>query len=447
MPDDRQLPRDDRSLEERGAALLAPSRRGPQTIPRVVSLLVLIAVLLLTAVLFFRVMALFVVPLFLAGVLVVVFEPLFTWVCGKLPGRPGLASLATTALIWLVVLVPFGLAGWKAIVETARVAEVMTTEVEHIIDVLEERENDEITPQERTRAERIQLWYRRLSGRELDPAEYADVRSRVTGAAARRVLPAGVTGVQSIATVAIGLVVMTVAVYYFFADGPAMVRTLMHLSPLDDAYEAELLDRFSDVSRAVVLATVLSAIAQGVLAGAGYWFALSSDAPVFLLTVATALLAMVPFVGAAAVWIPVSAWLVFLQGEVFAGAALALYGALVVSTVDNIIKPVVLHGQSKLHPLLALLSVLGGVMVLGPIGVLVGPMLVTFLQALLIMLRRELDSIEEEAGRIDAENEAARAAATPPTPASAEKPRDENADEQDQPDDSVRSGDGGDESL
>jgi predicted PurR-regulated permease PerM len=79
---------------------------------------------------------------------------------------------------------------------------------------------------------------------------------------------------------------------------------------------------------------------------------------------------------------------------------LALYGACVVSVADNIIKPIILHGQSNLHPLLALLSVLGGVRALGPIGIFVGPMAVAFLQALLNILNVELKNLEErrEAG-------------------------------------------------
>ena len=63
---------------------------------------------------------------------------------------------------------------------------------------------------------------------------------------------------------------------------------------------------------------------------------------------------------------------------------------------DNVIKPIVLHGQSNLHPLLALLSVIGGVSTLGPIGIVIGPMVVVFLQTLLKILRRELDGIEHE---------------------------------------------------
>jgi predicted PurR-regulated permease PerM len=84
----------------------------------------------------------------------------------------------------------------------------------------------------------------------------------------------------------------------------------------------------------------------------------------------------------------------FFAKNTFVAAGLAVWGMGVVSTVDNIIKPIVLHGQSKLHPLLALLSVLGGVGALGPIGIFVGPIAVAFLQAALTMLQTELDSLD-----------------------------------------------------
>jgi predicted PurR-regulated permease PerM len=198
---------------------------------------------------------------------------------------------------------------------------------------------------------------------------------------------------------------MVISLYYFLADGPGMIRTALDLSPLDSQYEQELLARFGQVSRAVVVATLLSALVQGSLAGFGYYFALPGGAPIFLLTAATMVTAMVPFVGAAAVWIPVCVWVllqgprevdgVMQTGDWVTFVILAVYSTIVVSGIDNLIKPFVLQGQSNLHPLLALLSILGGVQVLGPVGILVGPMLVSFLQALLEMLRKELDSFSE----------------------------------------------------
>jgi predicted PurR-regulated permease PerM len=200
-----------------------------------------------------------------------------------------------------------------------------------------------------------------------------------------------------------GMFVLVIALYYFLVDGPKMIRAAMRLSPLDDKYEAELFAEFANVSRAVVLATLLSAGGQAILAGIGY--AVVGAGPLFLLTVVTGLMAMVPFVGAAAVWLPVALWVAFVDqapgaaeaGRLIPGIGLAIYGAVVVSMADNVIKPWVLHGQSNLHPLLALLSVLGGVKTLGPIGLLVGPMVVSFLQALLNMLNTELRKDSGEA--------------------------------------------------
>ena len=105
------------------------------------------------------------------------------------------------------------------------------------------------------------------------------------------------------------------------------------------------------------------------------------------------LLTLVPFVGAAIVWVPVCLWLYAVEGRTTAAVLLAVYCIAVVSMVDNLVKPLVLHGRSNLHPLLALLSVLGGVQALGPIGIFVGPMVVAFLQTLLNMVHAELNSM------------------------------------------------------
>ncbi|MCD4728656.1 MAG: AI-2E family transporter, partial [Pirellulales bacterium] len=118
---------------------------------------------------------------------------------------------------------------------------------------------------------------------------------------------------------------------------------------------------------------------------------------VFLLTALSMLFTLVPFVGAAIVWVPVCLWLFAVEGRTLPAVLLAIYCCTVVSMADNLIKPMVLHGGSNLHPLLALLSVLGGVQALGPIGILVGPMVVVFLQTLLNMVHTELGKMTARA--------------------------------------------------
>ena len=110
---------------------------------------------------------------------------------------------------------------------------------------------------------------------------------------------------------------MILSLYYFLADGPAMIRALMRLSPLDDKYEAQLIEQFGNVTRAVVLATFLSALAQGILAGIGFYFA--GVGSVFLLTVLAMLFAIIPFIGSAGVWVPVCLWMYFVDERTVAG--------------------------------------------------------------------------------------------------------------------------------
>jgi len=203
----------------------------------------------------------------------------------------------------------------------------------------------------------------------------------------------GATGSFFVRTI-FGGVILLVATFFFFLDGPSMIKNMMHLSPLDDRYEEELLLEFDRISRAVVLATLLSALAQGLTAGVGYYFAGMESLP--LLIMLTCMFALVPFVGPAVVWIPVCCYLAFFDNRPTAAIALACWGVLVVGTIDNFVKAFVLHGQSQLHPLLALLSVLGGVQALGPVGIVVGPMVVALLQTLLSILQRELLQFEQQ---------------------------------------------------
>lgn len=402
------------------------SKFGDLYVPRVVSFIVLLAIILLVGIVFFRVMAQFIVPLFLACVLLVVFQPLHRWFFNKFPKWPRLAALLTTFTILITVLAPTIYLGWNAYIECAHRIEEVNRKSVAKREAAAARPAPAASNSTAASASVAAPGNKSLYSRLLEEAhKWTELLNQKTGISISRaqleeffrdaigwvgdVLPL-VAGAA--VRILIGLVIMIIALYYFFADGPAMINGLMGLSPMDRRHELELLAKFSEISRSVVLATLLSAIAQGVLAGIGFYFALPSGAPIFLLVALTMVLAIVPFVGAAGVWVP-TCIIIFLFGEnVFVvggeavdggnwkvALALAIYCGVVVSGIDNIIKPLVLHGQANLHPLLALLSILGGIQVLGPVGILVGPMLVSFLQALLAMFRKELERWEDPTQR------------------------------------------------
>ena len=353
---------------------------------RIVSLVVLVAILLVMATLFFEVMANFLLPLFLAVLLVVMFGPLHRWFRARCRGYDRIAAALTTTSILLMVLIPL----LALLVEAGYEAEAVYRAAVHspaLVEASPGKGPADITALADWAAEKIVAFGGRLNL----TLDRNDIEHNITRGVQQFLAPLALRTTQYLGGMLIGLFVLILATYYFFADGALMIRAVLRLSPLEGNRTQELIDQFDSVTRAVVVATLLSAFVQGLLAGLGFYVA--GLGSVFLLTALSMLLTLVPFVGAAIVWAPVCLWLYAVEGRTAAAMLLAAYCIAVVSMVDNVVKPLVLHGRSNLHPLLALLSVLGGVQALGPIGIFVGPMAVAFLQTLLNMVHAELDSM------------------------------------------------------
>jgi predicted PurR-regulated permease PerM len=335
---------------------------------RVISLVILTVLVLLFGVLFFQVMAGFFVPLFLAVLLAVLFRPVHAWIVARSRGHSRIAALITTIVVLLIIFIPVLLLTLRAATEAYTLVR-----------------DPERFPVNRETIGRGVDWFNEQFGTSLTVEQ---IRTTAVAEARELLVPVAEGTPGFVGGLLLGLAVMAVALYYFLADGPQILAAIGDMLPLESGHQRRLIDEFAAISRAVALATILSALSQAVLAGIGYYFA--GLGSVLLLTMLTFLGGMIPFVGATIVWLPACLWLYFVQGETVAAVVLAVWCALVVSMVDNLIKPLVLHGQSNLHPLFALLSVLGGVQALGAIGIFVGPMAVVFLQAGLKMLNAEL---------------------------------------------------------
>ncbi|RJQ49292.1 MAG: AI-2E family transporter [Gammaproteobacteria bacterium] len=169
-----------------------------------------------------------------------------------------------------------------------------------------------------------------------------------------------------------------IAVFFLYRDGEKLLsqaRRVLHrfLGVRVDAYLAAA----GAMTQAVVYGLVLTALAQGVLAGLGYWAA-GLEAPV-LLAALTVLIALIPF-GTPFVWGSIGVWLL-LNGQVAAGAGLLLWGALVVSWVDNLVRPLVISSATRVPFLLVMFGVLGGLAAFGLVGLFLGPVILAVLVA------------------------------------------------------------------
>ena len=177
---------------------------------------------------------------------------------------------------------------------------------------------------------------------------------------------------------ALNFTVMLFLLYFFIRDGLGMARAAISLVPLEPARRDDLQDRLGAVTRAVVLGTVVTAMIQGLLLGIGF-AVVGLPAPV-VFGVIGALLSIVPFGGTALVWMPAVAMLLF-QGRYVAAIVLASIG-LVVSTVDNFLKPFLISGRAVVPTIAVFIGVLGGLIAFGVIGLFLGPVVIALAIAL-----------------------------------------------------------------
>jgi predicted PurR-regulated permease PerM len=165
-----------------------------------------------------------------------------------------------------------------------------------------------------------------------------------------------------------------------------MIQKAMNLSPLKNRQEKLLLANFINTSRATLKGSLVVAILQGILSGIILWIAGIPSA--VLLGVISFFVSLIPFAGPALILVPIGVISLFL-GNIWQGIVLIVFAILVVSTIDNFIRPKLVEEGSGLHPLLVFLSTLGGIALFGIAGFLLGPVIMVLLITLLDIYRRE----------------------------------------------------------
>jgi len=163
---------------------------------------------------------------------------------------------------------------------------------------------------------------------------------------------------------------MLYAMFFFLIDGRALLNRVLYYVPLTPQDEARLVARFVSVTRATLKGALFIAIVQGLLAGVAFLLA-GVPGAAFWAAIMT-VLSMIPAVGAALVWIPAVIYL-FVVGHTLAALGLLAWCVLVVSTVDNLLRPRLVGRDTRMPDLLVLLSTLGGILLFGAVGVIVGP--------------------------------------------------------------------------
>jgi predicted PurR-regulated permease PerM len=178
--------------------------------------------------------------------------------------------------------------------------------------------------------------------------------------------------------------IMLVVLFFTLRDGPQMVSAVAELIPWPEDLKIALSTELVELLHALVFGTVVTAMLQGILVGAAF-AVLDLRAPVVFGALA-ALLAMLPVGGTALVWGPAAIVLV-MQDRWIAASALALWGALLVGTMDNLLQPYLVAHRVRIGTMTIFVGVIGGLAAFGLLGIILGPMILVFAKALLRLVR------------------------------------------------------------
>jgi predicted PurR-regulated permease PerM len=295
-----------------------------------------------------------------AVALAVLFAPLHRWLESR-TRRPNLAATISIVLIVLVVLLPVAFVVDRIIAEADRAADALKTLVEGGV------------------------WRRALEahpgiaplGRWID--QYFDLPGLLQTAAAW-LTDITTSFVWGSVLQLVGFVLAFYLLFYLLRDRSAVLESLRAVSPLSKEDMNQLLGEIHETVRTTVYGTFAVAAVQGVLGGLMFWW-LGLAEPL-LWGVVMGLLGVVPVLGAFVIWIPAAIFLA-LEGSGWKAMLLVIWGTIVVGGIDNLLYPMIVGQRLKLHSILALVSILGGLIVLGPSGLILGPVTFTVTRVLL----------------------------------------------------------------
>lgn len=180
-----------------------------------------------------------------------------------------------------------------------------------------------------------------------------------------------------------GIVIFFV-LFFALRDWEDLYSYLKTLSPLSPKTEELFFHKFEEVTNSILYGQIIVGIVQGLTAGIGYLIFGVSNA--LSLTLLTVFFGIIPMIGPAIVWVPIDIFL-FVQGRIGPAIGLLVYGLLVVSTIDNIIRPWIVSKRTKLNAGIVLIGMIGGMYVFGVLGLILGPLILAYSMIILDLYR------------------------------------------------------------
>ena len=318
---------------------------------------VLLLLALFISAIFLSMIRAFLMAILLAGIFSALARPLYKRVERWYGGRRGLASLSTLMVIVIVVILPLGILMGIVTAQAIKVGQTVTPWVQEQI----------AQPGEFHRLLSSLPFYDQL-------VPYSDTIWRKAGELIGTVSRFLISSLSTATMGAVNFLFMTFAMLYtmffFLIDGDKLLNKILYYLPLHDQDEQRMLEKFTSVTRATLKGTAVIGLLQGGLAGLALWV-VGFDSAVFWGTI-MAVLSIIPGFGTALVWGP-AVIILAAGGNYLKAGGLGLFCALVVGSIDNLLRPILVGKDTQMHELMIFFGTLGGIIMFGVMGMFIGP--------------------------------------------------------------------------
>jgi len=300
----------------------------------------------------------FAYPIFWAAIIASIFHPLYERFL-RMTKLPNLSSAITLIIVIFVILIPLAIIG--------------TLLVSQSIDLYNALDNNK--SEINTNIKNIAYWvqHNQLTAKfNFDEQFWADKMSEITRTVVDYIINTLKSWTQNSIAFLAQAVIMFYALFFFLRDGKKMLKFLMHLCPLDDDNEAVLYEKFTTTASATLKGTIVVGLIQGTIGAILFWATGVQGSIVWGLVMAAA--SILPPFGTGIVWLPAGIFML-VTGNIMGGVIILATGVLVIGTIDNFLRPILVGKSVKMHPVLVLLSTLGGLLSFGITGIIIGPII------------------------------------------------------------------------
>lgn len=326
-------------------------------------LIILVAIVLFAAFLIFRP---FLTEIFVAAILVSVFYTPFEHLVRFLKGRRNLAALLMCLILVLIIIIPaakmISYGGQKSVGLYS--STVVFFENNNFGDIFKSEF-----------FQKAPLSYLNLDELDLGSGAFRSTILEVSKKISNIFISGAAVVFKETTKFVVSLALIIMTMFFFFVDGVKILRRIMYLSPLPNNHDQIIFNKFRKVSYTIFVSTFVAAGAQGLVGALGFGIV---GFPPLLAGVLIALLSLLPYVGSMLLYVPVGIFYIF-SGDIKEGVFILAWGALIIGTIDNVIRAYMIKDDAEVNPIFVLFAILGGLSLFGFWGIILGPLIIALM--------------------------------------------------------------------